>query len=90
VHAGIRSSRARHVNLLSEECGQRLHQTLLHTAAIRLNLPSVVVCPVISQVYEISAHLCYPPYTLFIFPAAKIALFSESGVTDAQISLSDT
>ena len=41
---------------LEKQGTQRLHQTLLHTHSIRLDLPAVISGAIISQVYKISLH----------------------------------
>ena len=43
-------------HLATQQGTQRLHQTLLHTRSIRLDLPAVISGAIISQVYKISLH----------------------------------
>ena len=48
VNASVGASGARHLHLFAQEGGQCLHQRLLHTRPVRLDLPSVVVCAIVS------------------------------------------
>ena len=48
--------RSHDFHLTTQQGTQRLHQTLLHTHSIRLDLPAVISGAIISQVYKISLH----------------------------------
>ena len=60
MYSGIGSSGSHHLYFSSQKGRQCFHQALLYAASIGLNLPTVIVGSVISQINKVSLHAFYP------------------------------
>lgn len=54
MHTGIRTSCSHHLYLFSQESRKRTHQRFLHTHTVGLDLPAMIICSVVSQIYKVS------------------------------------
>ena len=74
MHSRIRPACSYYFNFATQKGRQCLHQTFLHTNPIRLNLPTVIVGSVVSQINKIPLHA---NSSFLGFSRAKVVILSH-------------